>query len=354
MEGAPAIIDNITKFNLKSNNGKDYEITIYFNNYHLVITLNEANKEQKNKYKCISSIDEIKKVKYFLQFENIKEIFNELQFLIKQNQNQNLIELNEKENQLYLIFKIHNSKNDQISFKLEDENNISLENYIILRENYYTIKDELNELKNKMFNLEKDNLELKKDNFELKKEIENIKNILIKNNQLDNLNNKIENLNSLICNEEDNMLIKNYINSHQHIKAELLYRLSINGNSIQKFHELCDNKGATLVLYRTQNGMKLGGFSPLSWDTSTGGYKNDWDTFVFSLTRKEKYPKKSSSYSIYCNSSYGPYFKHFGIEGNMEIFKIYLNSTFQGLEKVSNCDNTYNLNELEIFKITII
>ena len=172
-----------------------------------------------------------------------------------------------------------------------------------------------------MLILEKENFELKKDNFELKKEIENIKNILVKNNQLNCLN-KIENLNSLICNEDDNILIKEFINSKQMVKAELLYRLTRDGNSLQKFHELCDNQGATLVLYRTQNGMKLGGFSPLSWDTKTGGYKNDWDTFVFSLTRKEKYPHKSINYSIYCHSSYGPYFKHFGIEGNMEIFII--------------------------------
>jgi len=255
MEEAPAIIDGINginniNFNLKSNKGNNYEIIINGNNYHLIISLNELNKERKNKYKCITSIDDIKKTKYFLQFENIKEIMNELQFLIKQNQN--LIELNEKENQFDLIFKILNSKNDQIIFRLEEENNLSFINYIILKEHYSKMKDELNELKNKIFNLEKENFELKKNNFELKIDIEKIKQILIKNNQLDDLNNKIENLNSLICNDDDNKLIKSYINSNQKIKAELLYRLTENGNSIQTFHQLCNNKGATLVLYRTQ------------------------------------------------------------------------------------------------------
>ncbi len=43
---------------------------------------------------------------------------------------------------------------------------------------------------------------------------------------------------------------------------------------------------------------------------------------------------------------------HFRIEGN--IFKIYIISTFQGLEKISNPGNCYNLNEVEVFKITII
>jgi len=100
--------------------------------------------------------------------------------------------------------------------------------------------------------------------------------------------------------------------------------------------------------------MKLGGFSPLSWDTKTGDYKNDWDTFVFSLTRKEKYPKKSINYSIYCHPSYGPYFKHFGIESNMEIFIIYNSFHFKGLEKICSATTSYNLNELEVFKIKIL
>ena len=355
MEEAPILtpkIINSYNLNLTSNKGNNFNIIIYYNNYHLIVESYEQNKDLKNKSICISSIEEIKKTKYFLQFENIKEIFDELIFLIKQNKN--LVLLNENENQLDLIFKLFNSKNEQITFKLEKENDISLANYINLRENFSELSKAVNQLKDKVFFLEKDNFELKKENFELKKEIQNIKDILIKQNQIKDLNNKIENLDSLICNEEDNILIKNYINSKQIIKAELLYRLTKDGNSIQKFHELCDNKGATLVLYRTQNGMKLGGFSPLSWDIKTGGYKNDWDTFVFSLTRKEKYPKKSISYSIYCNSSYGPYFRHFGIEDDMEIFKIYLNSTFQGLEKISNTDNIYNLNEVEVFKITII
>ena len=360
MEEAPSVnLNNINKnantnsynLNLISNNGKSFNITISYNNFLLIIITNDSKKELKNEYICFSSIDEIKKTKYFLQFDNIKEIYDELLFII--NQNQDLVSINEKDNHLELIFKLKNSKNEQILFKLENENVLSLTNYIILKENLSALTKEVNQIKDKMLILEKENFELKKDNFELKKEIENIKNILVKKDQLNNLN-KIENLNSLICNEEDNILIKEFINSKQMIKAELLYRLTRDGNSVQKFHELCDNQGATLVLYRTQNGMKLGGFSPLSWDTKTGDYKNDWDTFVFSLTRKEKYPKKSINYSIYCHPSYGPYFKHFGIESNMEIFIIYNSFHFQGLEKICNATTSYNLNELEVFKITIL
>lgn len=342
---------NANNLTLTSNNGNSFNIEISYNNFLLIIKSYDSKKDLKNEYICFSSIDEIKKTKYFLQFDNIKEIYDELLFII--NENKNSVSINEKDNYLELIFKLKNSKNEQIIFKLEKENDLSLTNYIILKENFSALTIEVNQIKDKILILEKDNFELKKENFELKKEIESIKNILIKKNEINNLN-KIENLNSLICDENDNILIKEFINSKQIVKAELLYRLTRDGNSIQKFHELCDNQGATLVLYRTQNGMKLGGFSPLSWDTKQGGYKDDWDTFVFSLTRKEKYPKKSINYSIYCHSSYGPYFKHFGIENNMELLKIYNDFYFQGLEKFINTTTSYNLNELEVFKIVII
>ena len=53
------------------------------------------------------------------------------------------------------------------------------------------------------------------------------------------------------------------------------------------------------------------------------------------------------------SSSYGPYFTHFGIENNMELLKIYNDFYFQGLEKFINTTTSYNLNELEVFKIEI-
>ena len=360
MENIPSInINNLNEkanintcnLTLTSNSGNCFNIVITYNNFLLIIKSYDSKKDLKNEYICFFSIDEIKKTKYFLQFDNIKEIYDEQLFII--NQNKNAVSIKEKDNYLELIFELKNSKNEQILFKLENENDLTLTNYIILKEKFSALTIEVNQIKDKILILEKENFELKKDNFELKKEIENIKHILTKKNEINNLN-IIQNLNSLICDENDNILIKEFINPKQIVKAELLYRLTRDGNSIKKFHDLCDNKGATLVLYRTQNGMKLGGFSPLSWDTKTGGYKDDWDTFLFSLTRKEKYPKKSINYSIYCSSSYGPYFKHFGIENNMELLKISNDFHFQGLEKFINSTTSYNLNELEAFKIVIL
>ena len=93
------------------------------------------------------------------------------------------------------------------------------------------------------------------------------------------------------------------------IKAELLYRLSRDGNEFQTFHNLCDNKGITLLLVKLDDGYILGGYTTKDWDTSNS-WKQDNNAFVFSLTENVKCVTNSNnSYNAnYCQSSYGPYF----------------------------------------------
>ena len=42
----------------------------------------------------------------------------------------------------------------------------------------------------------------------------------------------------------------NWINPQKGFKSQLLFRKSKDGNSIDKFHKLCDNQGPTLVLIK--------------------------------------------------------------------------------------------------------
>ena len=204
---------------------------------------------------------------------------------------------------------------------------------------------EINELKLKVKELEHQNILLKK-------EIEELKITKEKN---DNLN-IIKNMKSSIINEEENILIKNYINPNQPIRAKLLYKLSRDGNTFKRFHELCDNQGPTLVLFKTVDGMKTGGYTPLNWDDKTNAYKEDWDTFVFSLNKKEIYRKNSKKESIYCGSDHGPYFKQYGINSGTGIDKIYYYSgsfTFQRLNTLNKENFQKDLREMEVFKIFI-
>jgi hypothetical protein len=351
MTEAPAIKETkYLNFTLKSDKGNEYDIKISYLGFILLTIANDKNKENKV-YQTINSIEEIKKIKYFLQFETIEEILLELKFIF--NKNQNLVSIEENENQLNLIFKLPSSKCEELKIILETEKDLSnklIINFYNLEQKYLELKNELtteiSNLKNRIFTLEKDNIQLKQEIIELKEKtkIEKIK----------KSENKIQNFESLIANEEDNILIKEYINPKKIIKSELLYRLSRDGNTIKKFHDLCDNQGPTLVLFKTNNGMKTGGYSPLSWDSTTGAYKNDWESFVFNLDKKEKYIKNTSSESIYCSSSYGPYFKQYGIYQKMNNLSYSSgNYTFEGLGKLFDSGRQFEMCEIEVFKIFI-
>ena len=117
----------------------------------------------------------------------------------------------------------------------------------------------------------------------------------------------INNLDSKIINGNMNynLSLKNWINPSRKIKAELLYRLSENGDKFSTFHELCDNKGPTLTLFHVKDGNKVGIYTPLSWDIISG-WKNDMETFIFNLNKNQKYKKLQPDSSALCNNSNGP------------------------------------------------
>jgi hypothetical protein len=72
---------------------------------------------------------------------------------------------------------------------------------------------------------------------------------------------------------------------------------------------LCDNKGPTLSVIKTTAGHTFGGFTTISWDSTTNNYKNDTQSFLFSVDKQTKYPIVNSyQNAIYCYSSYGPTF----------------------------------------------
>ena len=88
---------------------------------------------------------------------------------------------------------------------------------------------------------------------------------------------------------------------------KLLYKASIDGDEASKFHEKCDNHSNTVTIVQTNTGRRFGGFTTQTWNHS-GGYKNESNSFVFSIENKECYYASNSSNSIYCHNNNGPIF----------------------------------------------
>ena len=90
-------------------------------------------------------------------------------------------------------------------------------------------------------------------------------------------------------------------------KLTLLFRASRDGYSSSNFHSKCDGKVNTLILVKTTNSRRFGGYTECQWDQSNS-YKTGPYSFIFSFDNKKIYYSKNGENSIYGSSSYGPVF----------------------------------------------
>ena len=74
--------------------------------------------------------------------------------------------------------------------------------------------------------------------------------------------------------------------------------MSKDGDSVKIFHELCDNKGPTVILTKIKKRNIIGDFTPLSWDCISNG-KCDLESFFFFINRLSKISKNNKNFAIY-------------------------------------------------------
>ena len=211
------------KFEVKSDKNKLYYIHFLNKGNSLLIKTYYNNELSKIEYESEFQLSYIQKTKLFSIYDNIDECLDEIFSGINTGKSS----IVEEYNYIKLLIPLNNIKFKEIMFKIgqkekNDKDKID-ELYQIIKEQ----KQEINDLKNKIENLqhlENDVKELMK----FKKEIEDKNNLYIKSNIIDNNNNY-------------KMYLKNWINKDKRIKADLLYRLSRDGDSINTFHHLCDN-----------------------------------------------------------------------------------------------------------------
>ena len=154
-----------------------------------------------------------------------------------------------------------------------------------------------------------------------------------------------------------NLSLTKWINPSRKIKAELLYRLSENGDKFSTFHELCDNKGSTLTLFHSNDGNIIGIYTPLSLDSSSSSYwKIDMDSFIFNLNKNQKYKKLKNDYSIWCYNRDGPYTIYLGCNSVNSMKSIrHWSKEIKGSEILpsNNQVKEYELIESKVYKIII-
>jgi len=133
------------------------------------------------------------------------------------------------------------------------------------------------------------------------------------------LNNGIEDIStgegapkSVLAKAADWVLIKKWLDKDwQNKKLKCVYKGTKDGMNATKFHEFCNNKGATITIIKSKHGKIFGGFMPDAW-ASKNAYINTTKSWLFSLTAKAKYvmndPTTYAQYGGYDYSTYGPTF----------------------------------------------
>lgn len=101
-----------------------------------------------------------------------------------------------------------------------------------------------------------------------------------------------------------------------------LYKASEHNYSTKQFHSLCDNKGATITIIKSEFGNVFGGYTSKSWKICTtynGSHVTDKDAFLFMLESDEesiqcKCPltfelkEDYEHLAVHHRKEYGPYF----------------------------------------------
>lgn len=347
MESVPLTVEESCFFKKEINliSDKKEEIKIIFEsqtNSSILITAINHKKIRNNFFSASVSLEKFRENKYFYQFDTIKELCDELNERIRTD---NLKLLNH-DNSLTLTMLLPSTKYKEISFDLKEKEKSDKEK---INELYSIIED------------------YHKENEILKKEIEEIKKYIYeqKKEKEQEKNSPIINFNSLIVKDikKINTLKSWIVPKGNKIKAELLYRLSKDGESIATFHQLCDNKGPTITLFETLNGTAIGFYSPLDFDSNYGNFKQDMNTFIFNLDNQIKFGKIENDGSIYCKNTFGPYVAYFGMyDGEVKnMKKCYYNpnctkNKFKNGNNIipnNNQNVTFDLKEVEIWKINI-
>ena len=146
---------------------------------------------------------------------------------------------------------------------------------------------------------------------------------------------------STIMNINDINFIINLIQSKFNKKLKklyLCYRASTDGDSAEIFHKKCDYIKNIIILIKTKEQKKFGGFSTESWETNTEIpiHKKDKDAFIFRLDNYKCYDIIKPEKALYCSKKLGPVFG---------IGEIFIPDNF--FKNVSHC------NEKEAYKCEI-
>lgn len=251
---------------------------------------------------------------------------------------------------LYEINRIHNKEKEALQYKIDTlENNI--ERLKLNFQNELKLMEErMNNILREKKNLKEKNQKLEEKNQKLEERVEEMEKLLLLPYK--------ENLAKELQKQKDMNRIKEWISPGKDIKFKLLFKKSTDGNTTKDFHDLCDNKGKTLIIIETIEGRKFGGVTYDDWNTNNSWRTNPKD-FVFSLDLNKKYNYSGSGCTTVGDITYGFAFGDYRTSAvdicfnNKSLNEGISNSSpsFKTNKELNNGNEMFRTKEIEVYKI---
>ena len=159
--------------------------------------------------------------------------------------------------------------------------------------------------------------------------------------------------------EELEFLTRKICKNHKKITLDLLYKATIDGDKAEAFHNKCDWANSTLVLVKSGNGKRFGGFTTCNWKGNSIE-KKDENAFVFSLDKMQIYDIIPGEDAIGCYQKYGPVFlgcqiriyDDFFTKGGTT-FEKGLNYNTQEDFELTGGLNKFDVEEIEVYSVDL-
>jgi len=365
--------DNNLYYAISSDKGNNFKLIVFNSDNSLKIKLiDDKNVEFENSF----DLEYIKENKYFLMCDNIKDVLDEINPQIENNK----ISLIEEEKEFKFTIFLNSQKIKEISFSiakcidtislikdLQKENKSLKEKVNSLEEIVRKNCNDIESLKKQLMlmKLQKKMGHGKTESLDTKQAI----NTETKNHTkyksysgmalINEIKGEIPHFTgSKIVTTEDEEVLNKWIDLSGS-DLILLFSKSTNGNNLENFHKLIYDIPETLVFIETSSGIKFGGFTTQTWESSeTIKKKKDKFTFMFSFSLKENYKSKEHTNFIEFKNSMGLSFgrnKFFDsaeekiIITNLNEGKIqYQNTTFKN---INGGETSYKIKDLEVYQI---
>ena len=182
---------------------------------------------------------------------------------------------------------------------------------------------------------------------------------------------KTKEVDSLILKDTQraNEFLKKIYEFNGNKKIELIYRGTRDGMNSNSFHNKCDNKGPTIILYKNDKDHIFGAYASIPW-TNSGEWKSATGSYLFTLTNmhntaptKLPHSGKESAYSVYHHFENGPSFgsgRDISIAGDFTLGDSYANFPYTYVDNIGRGfstfsrdlkSNRFKLKEIEVFKM---